>query len=107
MKKLIFAFICLFLAIPLQARIITVDDDGPADFSNIQAAISDSNDDDTIIVAPGTYTGTGNRNIDFTGKAITVRSSDPNDPNIVAATIINCQQWVRWKLWRWDILFPK
>ena len=34
MKKLILAFICLFLVVPSQARIITVDDDGPADFNN-------------------------------------------------------------------------
>ncbi len=71
-------------------KIIYVDDDGPADFDNIQAAIDDSNDGDTIIVSPGTYTGAGNRDISYNGKAITVRSEDPNDPNIVAATIINC-----------------
>jgi len=71
-------------------QIIYVDDDGPADFSNIQAAIDNSNHGDTIVINPGTYTGDGNRDIDFKGKAITVRSTDPNDPNIVAATIIDC-----------------
>ena len=75
----------------VHAKIIYVDDDGPADFSNIQAAIDDANDGDIIIVNPGTYTGDGNRDIDFKGKAITVRSTDPNDPNIVAATIIDCE----------------
>ena len=75
----------------LQAgRTIYVDDDGPADFDTIQAAIDDSNDGDTIEVQPGTYTGDGNRDINYNGKAITVRSIDPNDPNIVAATIIDC-----------------
>jgi len=59
-----------------QARIITVDDDGGADFSTIQAAIDDSNDGDTVLVADGTYTGDGNRDIDFRGKAITVRSEN-------------------------------
>jgi len=62
----------------------------PDQYPNIQAAINDCNDGDTVIVAPGTYTGQGNRDIDFKGKAITVRSTDPNDPNIVAATIIDC-----------------
>jgi len=76
MKKLILPFICLFLAIPCQAKIITVDDDGPADFNNIQAAINDSNDGDTILVADGRYTGEGNRDINFFGKAITVRSEN-------------------------------
>jgi len=50
MKKWIFAFALLFLAIPCQARIISVDDDGTADFNNIQAAINDSNDGDIIEV---------------------------------------------------------
>jgi parallel beta-helix repeat protein len=91
MKKLIFALICLFLTVPSQAGIITVDDDGPADFSNIQAAINASIDGDIIVVNPGTYTGPGNRDIDFFGKVITVRSIDPNDPNIVSTTIIDCK----------------
>ena len=59
-----------------QARIITVDDDGPADFSTIQAAIDDANDGDTILVVDGTYTGAGNRDIDFDGKGITVKSQN-------------------------------
>ncbi len=62
----------------------------PAEFDNIQAAINDCNDGDTAIIAPGTYTGPGNRDIDFKGKAITVQSTNPNDLNIVAATIIDC-----------------
>ncbi len=45
------------MTLPCGARIITVDDDGPADFDNIQAAINDANNGDTIIVADGTYTG--------------------------------------------------
>ena len=60
------------------------------DYPTIQAAINGCNDGDVVIVAPGTYTGDGNRDIDFLGKGITVRSTDPNDPNIVAATIIDC-----------------
>jgi len=62
----------------------------PADYQTIQAAIDAAVDGDVVIVAPGLYSGDGNRDIDFNGKAITVRSIDPNDPNIVAATIIDC-----------------
>ncbi len=50
----------------------------------IQAAITAAAHYDTIIVAPGTY----NENISFNGKNLTLRSTDPDDPNIVAATII-------------------
>jgi len=67
-----------------------VDDDGPADFNTIRAAINAARDDDTVVVAPGTYTGEGNRDLDFLRKAITVRSTDPNDPNVVENTIIDC-----------------
>jgi len=90
MNKLLPFSICLLLAIACQAEIITVDDEGLADFNNIQAAINYSSDDDVIIVFPGIYTGDGNRDIDFLGKAIIVCSVAPDDPYIVAATIIDC-----------------
>ncbi len=63
----------------------------PTTYPTIQAAINDANDDDVVIVDPNTYIGPGNKDIDFLGKAITVRSVDPNDPNVVAATIIDCE----------------
>ena len=90
MKLLYAGLLCLLLPVPCAARIITVDDDAPADFNNIQAAIDDANDGDVVIVQPGTYTGPGNRDIDFKGKAITVRSTDPNGQDTVASTIIDC-----------------
>jgi len=46
----------------------------PNEYKTIQVAIDDANDSDTVIVADGTYTGKGNRDIDFKGKAITVMS---------------------------------
>ena len=66
-----------------QPRIIYVDADGTAEFDNIQAAIDDSNDSDTILVADGIYTGVGNRDIDFLGKAIMVRSENGSENCVI------------------------
>ena len=68
------------------AETITVDDDGPADYDNIQAAIDAAVNGDTVLVADGTYTDDGNRDIQITGKSITVRS-DTGPENC----IIDCQ----------------
>jgi len=50
------------------AKIITVDDDGPADFATIQKAIDYANDNDTISVFPGTY----NECLDLSTKSISL-----------------------------------
>lgn len=69
------------LSIPAaaNAKTIYVDDDGPPDFNNIQAAIDDSNDGDTILVADGLYVGEDHWHdalVDFNGKAITLQSKN-------------------------------
>jgi outer membrane protein assembly factor BamB len=43
------------------------------------------------VIEPGVYTGVGNRDIDFLGKAIIVRSVNSLDPCTVAATVIDCE----------------
>ncbi|MCP4711722.1 MAG: hypothetical protein GY869_24145, partial [Planctomycetes bacterium] len=58
----------------------------PSEYGTIQAAIDAAIDGDTIIVADGTYRGEGNRDIDFLGKAITVRSE-----NGAEGCIIDCE----------------
>lgn len=72
------SMVVLSLAASCSGVTYTVDDDGPADFSSIQAAINATvSGQDEVVVAPGLY----NETIDFQGKAITVRSQsgDPSD----------------------------
>ncbi len=53
----------------------------------IQAAIDLSTDGETVLVADGTYTGSGNVNLDFKGKSITLKSA-----NGAESCIIDCQK---------------
>jgi len=55
----------------------------PGIYRTIQAAIDDAVDGDTVWVADGRYTGEGNYDIDFKGKAITVRSENGPDGCII------------------------
>jgi hypothetical protein len=61
--------------------------DGSGDHPTIQAGIDASVDGYTILLANGIFSGHGNRNIDYHGKAITVKSSWGN-PN---TCIIDCE----------------
>ncbi len=54
-------------------------------YGYIQDSIIDSGLGDTIVVGEGIY----QENISFEGKNLTLRSADPNDPAVVAATVIN------------------
>ena len=66
-----------------QADIINV----PGDQPTIQAGIDAAINGDEVVVADGPYTGSGNVNLDFGGRLITVRSAS-GDPVLC---IIDCQ----------------
>ncbi|AQT68016.1 nitrous oxide reductase family maturation protein NosD [Anaerohalosphaera lusitana] len=58
----------------------------PAHYPDLSSAISAARPHDTILVSPGTYAGPANRNLNFTGKPLTLRSTAGP-----AATVIDCE----------------
>ena len=54
-------------------------------YDYIRHAIADADPSDEIVVGPGIY----NESVNLSGKNLTLRSADPTDPAVVAATIIN------------------
>ena len=54
-------------------------------YPTITLAMSTVHNNDTLILDPNTF----NESINYNGKAITLTSTDPNDPDIVSSTIIN------------------
>ncbi len=56
-------------------------------YGSIQSAIDEALDGDIVIVGPGVY----RERINFGGKAIVVRSSDPADWDVVSSTVIDGQ----------------
>ncbi len=58
----------------------------PDSYGTIQSAIDASTDGDTVVVMDGTYTGAGNKDLDFGGRAITLCSE-----NGAASCTIDCE----------------
>ncbi len=78
----VFLLITVLLTSPdARAGVINV----PGSIASIQQAINASADGDVIVVAPGTYSET----LNFNNRAIHLQSTNPADPLIVAATIID------------------
>jgi len=51
----------------------------------ISHAVQEANDGEEIVIAQGVY----QESLNFRGKAVMVRSEDPNEPDVVAATVID------------------
>ncbi len=58
----------------------------PDNWATIQDGINSAFPDDTVLVAPGTYSGAGNRDLNFAGKNIVLVSEKGAD-----STIIDCE----------------
>ncbi len=69
------------------AATYVIQSDGSGDWPTIQAAINIAVVGDTIVLADGVFTGDGNRNLDFLGKAITIQGLS-GDPEFA---VIDCQ----------------
>ena len=87
MKMVVVMLAYLSAAIVCLGNTYYVDANGTGDFATIQAAINAATAGDVVILQPGTYTGNGNRDINFIGKAVIIRGAtgNPND------CIIDCQ----------------
>ena len=77
----------LISAAPVAAVTWTVLPDGTGDAPTIQAAIDLASPGDIVELVEGVFTGEGNRDIDFLGKAITLRSQSGN----AADCVIDCE----------------
>ncbi len=83
MKNLLTGLVIGALSSSAFATTWTVDDDGKADFDNIQAAVDAASDGDEIIVMPGTYTSTADEVVNMLGKEIWLHSSKGAEVTII------------------------
>jgi predicted outer membrane repeat protein len=77
----------LAIALTAAARTWYITPDGTGDAPTIQAGLDSADAGDEVVLAEGIFTGDGNRDISFLGKAITVRS-ESDDPSL---SIIDCK----------------
>ncbi|HMB70713.1 MAG TPA: right-handed parallel beta-helix repeat-containing protein [bacterium] len=81
-------FLILVLgAEPAPADSYLIAPDGSGDFPTIQAAVDAASGGDEILLEDGTFLGPGNRDVDYLGKAVTIRSRSGNR----SACVIDCE----------------
>lgn len=87
-RTIALAALCTAAAtVPSSATTYHISPDGLGDFPTIQAAVDSATAGDIILLANGTFTGDGNRDIDFGGKDLYVASESGNS----AACQIDCE----------------
>lgn len=80
-------FLTALSVLPVWPATYFVDPEGSGDFPTIQAAVDSAEDEDIILLADGVFSGDGNRDIEYKGKAITIRSESGNPEEC----IIDCE----------------
>ncbi len=83
MMRVAAAMMALLVCGVTTAATINVAADGSGDYTTIQAAVDAASGEDVILVAPGTYTGTGDEVVDTHGKAITIKASGTPGETII------------------------
>lgn len=85
---LIVVLLPLFLTPSADAAPWLIRPDGTGDFPTIQAALDAAVDEDEVVLASGTFTGTGNYDLTFHGRKVVLRS-ETGQP---ADAVIDCGQ---------------
>jgi len=87
MGRLAHIILVAAVALPARAALLDVYPDGSGLYPDIEAALVAADPGDTISLAPGTFSGSGNRNLVFGGGDLSILSSDGD----AATCIIDCE----------------
>ena len=85
MRKITLLLVCALITSKCAAATFHVNADGSGGFTTIQAGVHAAGAGDTVVVAPGLYV----ENVVLTGANIVLTSTDPDDPDVVANTVID------------------
>ncbi|MGD9141728.1 MAG: FlgD immunoglobulin-like domain containing protein [bacterium] len=89
MKRLMLAVVIAVIAfaVPASARVWHISPDGAGDAPTIKAGVDSATSGDILLLADGVFTGSGNTDVSYNGKAIIISSASGNPFNCV----IDCE----------------